>query len=602
MLCRPLSRRGLTSCSPPLSSGRGLSVFYNRCRSVLVVPVLPQKSSDYSNICLPPHLRPFASSTSSSSSIVPSITRRYLDFEKMTTSSRNGSPGHAAKRQRTSAVISDGTGGSKSVVLKELEKGPIVRCADKLTSSSPSSPKKKAEDAEGSTKHTIIIAESKEAAEACAKGNHMAGVRADFKGAQLLPDGKTSCSVVVVPSDTSRHNSAARPDVVVKALQGDAVVGSSSHVGIIIASTGTPKDNIWALAAYKAFPACSLKSTRNEQTVTIVKPAKNVQVVGECVRAAQVLVDLPPSHLTASTYEDYIREVLSPYLSVSLEKVEGKELEKRGFGGIWAVGKGASFSEGRAPRMLVLKYPGSGDGNKPWKTLVGKGIIYDTGGLAIKGREGMCGMKRDMGGSAGVFGAFLSAVRTNIKENVCCILCIAENSVSAESFRNDDILHMYSGKTVEVNNTDAEGRIVLADGVAYAAKDLNSELILTMATLTGAQGIATGQLHGTLVTDSAEWEKKMVKAGEKSGDLVWPMPYVPENYMEEYKSAVADMKNSVANRANAQASCAGSFIRAHIPDSWTGGWVHVDMAYPSFRGERATGYGVALLAATLGVF
>lgn len=118
--------------------------------------------------------------------------------------------------------------------------------------------------------------------------------------------------------------------------------------------------------------------------------------------------------------------------------------KSKGFGGIYGVGKGAEFSEGRAPRLICVKYSPLGK-TKPYKTLVGKGIIFDTGGLAIKPTAGMCGMKRDMGGSAGLLGGFMAAVRSKLNENVCLILCVAENSVSAAAFRQDDILTMYSG-------------------------------------------------------------------------------------------------------------------------------------------------------------
>jgi len=128
----------------------------------------------------------------------------------------------------------------------------------------------------------------------------------------------------------------------------------------------------------------------------------------------------------------------------------------------------------------------------------------------------MCGMKRDMGGSAGLLGGFYAAVKSSSKKNLALVMCIAENSVATNAFRQDDIITLYSGKTCEINNTDAEGRLVLGDGVAYATSDINSEVIVDMATLTGAQGVATGQLHGYLVCDDADLEKQMVEAGRFS--------------------------------------------------------------------------------------
>lgn len=164
----------------------------------------------------------------------------------------------------------------------------------------------------------------------------------------------------------------------------------------------------------------------------------------------------------------------------------------------------------------------------------------------------------------------------------------------------DDIHRLYSGRTVEINNTDAEGRLVLADGVAYAKRDLGATIILDMATLTGGQGVATGKYHGAIMTNREAWEEHAVQAGRSSGDLLAPIVYAPELHFSEFASAVADMKNSVADRSNALASCAGLFIGANLGFDYAGVWVHVDMAYPVHCGERATGYGVALLGSLFG--
>jgi len=166
--------------------------------------------------------------------------------------------------------------------------------------------------------------------------------------------------------------------------------------------------------------------------------------------------------------------------------------------------------------------------------------------------------------------------------------------------RPDDIHTLYSGRTVEINNTDAEGRLVLADGVAYAAKDLGADIVLDMCTLTGAQGIATGRYHASHMSNRSDWESLVSVAGRTSGDLSFPAVYCPELHFAEFSSSVADMKNSVADRNNAQASCAGLFINANLGFDFPGVWLHVDMAAPAYTGERATGYGVALLSSMFG--
>jgi probable aminopeptidase NPEPL1 len=219
--------------------------------------------------------------------------------------------------------------------------------------------------------------------------------------------------------------------------------------------------------------------------------------------------------------------------------------------------------------------------------------------LFLRFIKGMCGMKHDMGGASGLLGGFFSAVELNVKKKVHCILCLAENSIGPTAFRNDDILSMYSGKTVEVNNCDAEGRLVLADGVAHATKHIEGlDLVVDMATLTGAQLVATGKKHAGVLASDEDVERRAMSSGLHSGDLCFPLLYYPD-LMDEFKSEVADMKNSVKDRSNAQASCAGHFIESHLDESYIGGWLHVDMAGPGSDGERATGYGVGLVLSLL---
>ncbi|KAI6648163.1 hypothetical protein LOD99_11972 [Oopsacas minuta] len=157
-----------------------------------------------------------------------------------------------------------------------------------------------------------------------------------------------------------------------------------------------------------------------------------------------------------------------------------------------------------------------------------------------------------------------------------------------------------TGKTVEINNPDAEGRLILADGVAYAEKKLGSDVIFDVATLTGAQGPTTGKYHGAILSNSAVWEAKVLKAGRITGDCVFPIVYCPELHLSEFNSEIADMKNSVADYHNATSSCAGLFIASHLSTKFSGSWVHIDMAATVASKERATGYGVSLLVGLFG--
>jgi probable aminopeptidase NPEPL1 len=152
---------------------------------------------------------------------------------------------------------------------------------------------------------------------------------------------------------------------------------------------------------------------------------------------------------------------------------------------------------------------------------------------------------------------------------------------------------------VEINNTDAEGRLLLADGVSWAARELGAEVIIDAATLTGAQLIATGLVHAAIISNDESTEQVFVDAGRRSGDLVHPLPFAPELYKQEFASKLADMRNSVGNRNNAQSACAAQFVWWHLfdaPAARSLRWCHIDLAGPAFPRDRGTGFGVALIA------
>ena len=156
----------------------------------------------------------------------------------------------------------------------------------------------------------------------------------------------------------------------------------------------------------------------------------------------------------------------------------------------------------------------------------------------------------------------------------------------------------FSGKTVEINNTDAEGRLVLADGVAYAVAKFDPTIVVDICTLTGAQGVATGVHYAAVVCNDAAVEQALCDAGQATGDMCWPLPFAPEFYRSEFASPIADMRNSVKDRSNAQVSCAAEFVHWNL-DGSDAKWGHVDLASPAFRNSRGTGFGVALLFETV---
>ncbi|XP_055905191.1 probable aminopeptidase NPEPL1 isoform X1 [Eupeodes corollae] len=438
----------------------------------------------------------------------------------------------------------------------------------------------------------------------------------------LHPSPTDSCSlyldmatIAALPLKSSRHNTSSRAHAISNLVKNKTM--NVNDTVVIVCERADVFAS--ACAVVRAFPLYSRKTSNNGsnsnheksnntvsiefvviekdgQLATSALSADDIACMEEAargIRLAAKIVDMPCNEMNVSHFIEEVR-VIASELSLTPHIIRGEKLQELGFGGIYGVGKAAAVP----PALVVLSHEPKGANETI--ALVGKGIVYDTGGLSIKGKTAMPGMKRDCGGAAAILGAFYAAVKCGFKENLHAVFCLAENSVGPNATRPDDVHTLYSGRTVEINNTDAEGRLVLADGVTYAQKDLKANIILDMATLTGAQGIATGKYHGAILTNSEDWEVKSLEAGRKSGDLLAPIIYCPELQFPEFTSAIADMKNSVADRNNAQSSCAGLFVAAHIGFDFPGVWMHVDMATPVHCGERATGYGVALLLALFG--
>ncbi|MFT5733889.1 MAG: putative aminopeptidase NPEPL1 [Planctomycetota bacterium] len=428
----------------------------------------------------------------------------------------------------------------------------------------------------------------------------------------LTGDAPRKLAIGVLPDEVSRHNSPARAEAI-RRVVAQSSTGKSGSAAILMVLDQEEHFPAAACGVARALPLFQLTRKKGAAPAGAkaeskpvpklgimaigpdeapIAPPKWLQSVMDYSREAGRLVDTPPTDLNPKAFQDEAAKLLRGVTGLTRKAFVGDALLRAGLGGIHAVGRTALDE----PRMLVFTYkPAAKTKAKKHIALVGKGVTYDTGGLSLKISGGMVGMKMDMGGAAAVLGAFCALVKGGAPCTVSAVICLAENAIGPAAYKNDDVIWMHSGKSVEINNTDAEGRLLLADGVSYAARKLKADIVIDIATLTGAQGVATGVLHGGLVADDGEIEATMIEAGRKSGDLVHPMPYAPEFYRSEFKSHIADMRNSVANRANAQASCAAEFVHWHMADT-DARWVHVDMAYPAMRGGRATGFGVALLA------
>ncbi|MFC5749407.1 leucyl aminopeptidase [Actinomadura rugatobispora] len=273
-----------------------------------------------------------------------------------------------------------------------------------------------------------------------------------------------------------------------------------------------------------------------------------------------------------------------------------KELAEGGFGGLLAVGSGSA----RPPRLIEMSYPGAGGGRHV--VLVGKGITFDTGGLSLKPNEGMKTMKTDMAGG-GVVMAVMSALRDlGVRDRVTGLVAAAENMPSGSAMRPGDVITHYGGTTSEVLNTDAEGRLVLADALAYADAELDPDVVVDVATLTGAAKVALGLRHGALFARDDDLAGALAEAGAAAGEPVWRLPLV-EDYRKAIESDVADVANIERRGFGGGSIMAALFLR-----EFTGGrpWAHLDIAGPgrstSDDGELtkgATGYGARLLLAWL---
>ncbi len=415
-------------------------------------------------------------------------------------------------------------------------------------------------------------------------------------------DGPAWLSVGVLPNALSRYNSPARADSI-RHVMSQISIPNGGKVGVVLVLD----DAVHLLAASnavgRALPQFSRKGKPTKAKVQLAAvTADGEELIFDdrirdtiaCARDSAELVDTPPSDLNPETYAARAKEMLTAIKGVKVTEIKGAKLLENGLGGIHAVGRGASTQ----PRMVIAEW--NKDAAGVHVALVGKGVTFDTGGLHLKPRGGIEGMKADMGGSAAVLGAFRVLAQQGYEGRLSLVLCMAENAVDERSYKPDDVLTAHSGKTVEINNTDAEGRLLLMDGLSWAARELGADVLVDAATLTGAQLISTGVVHAGVVSNDHDFEQAAVAAGRASGDLVHPLLFAPELLQQEFASKIADMKNSVANRMNAQTSAAGQFLYAHIEDAPGASkrrWCHIDLAGPAFLKGRGTGFGVALIDA-----
>jgi leucyl aminopeptidase len=326
-----------------------------------------------------------------------------------------------------------------------------------------------------------------------------------------------------------------------------------------------------------------LASGTREQTKEAKKQSAHGAAVATAVATARDLVNTPPSHLFPAEFAKRAK-ALGESVGLEVEVLDEKALQKGGFGGVIGVGQGSS----RPPRLVRLIHHGSRLAKKPKQAkkvaLVGKGVTFDTGGISIKPAASMHYMTSDMGGAAAVIATVALAAQLELPIDVIATVPMAENMPSATAQRPGDVLTQYGGTTVEVLNTDAEGRLILADAIVRACEDKPDYLIET-STLTGAQTVALGsRIPGVMGSD--EFRDRVAAISQRVGENGWPMP-LPDELKEDLKSTVADLAN-VSGQRFAGMLVAGVFLREFVADGV--GWAHIDVAGPAYNTGSPWGY------------
>jgi leucyl aminopeptidase len=350
------------------------------------------------------------------------------------------------------------------------------------------------------------------------------------------------------------------------------------------------------LASYRfdRFKSDSSDASRLE-ALTLLAPAgvaaaaERARIAADAQNRARDLQSTPANFATPTALAERAEEIAATSDALSVEVFGRAELEEKGMGGLLAVSQGGP----QEPKLIVLRYAGGGSG--PKLGFVGKGVTFDTGGISLKPGAGMHEMKMDMSGAAAVLEAVGAIAELKLPLDLIAVVPSTENMPSGTAVKPGDIITQYNGTTVEVNNTDAEGRLILADALAYAVEQ-GAEQIVDLATLTGAVVIALGSTYAAVISNDDDLAGDVLRAGEESGELTWRLPLHPE-YKELMKGTVADLSN-LGKQRKAGTITAGSFLEEFVGET---PWAHVDIAGTAwdvgreYVGKDASGFGVRLL-------
>lgn len=355
------------------------------------------------------------------------------------------------------------------------------------------------------------------------------------------------------------------------------------------------------MALYKFEKFKAEKAEKTPDLTIIVSKSNNIS---KAIRTSEIVADgaiftksianLPPNECTPTTLANFAK-MISKKNKLKCSIISKPELKKKGFGGISAVGQGSK----NEPKLIVLEHNNGPKNEKPI-VLVGKAVTFDTGGISLKPGDKMDEMKFDKCGGCTVLGIMKAVSELKLSINVIGIVPSVENMPGGESYRPGDIIKLYGGKTAEILNTDAEGRLILADALSYGEKQYSPKAIIDFATLTGACIVALGTNVAAIVSNNEKLTKKINDASKNTSEEVWELP-LNQDYIDMIKSDVADMKNVGTGRA-AGTITAAAFLRNAINDA---PWIHFDIAgvawtqtatkEKSYNPKGATGFGVRLI-------
>jgi leucyl aminopeptidase len=329
-----------------------------------------------------------------------------------------------------------------------------------------------------------------------------------------------------------------------------------------------------------------------DRAETIGDAAEGARVVAEAANRARELQNLPANVATPAYLADRAQELADAHDSVSCEVLGRDQIIELGMGGLVAVARGSA----EEPRLITLRYTGAEGGET--LGLVGKAVTFDTGGISIKPAAKMEEMKMDMSGGAAVLEGVGAIAELGLPLNVVACVPATENMPSGTATRPGDIITQLNGKTVEVNNTDAEGRLILADALTHCVRELGADRLVDIATLTGGVLIALGSTYAALISNDDGWASRVLEAAESTGELAWRLPLHPE-YKDLTRGKDADLTNASAKR-KASSIYAASFLEEFVDGK---PWAHLDIAGTAwdvgraYVGNGATGYGVRLFVA-----